>query len=322
MIANKGADKILESTFFVASRSKDVQINKRALERLAKYLSRYPPTNWLDQAPRNLDILSLDEKLHFLLVFNSISFCYWGNPKWAVEYQGKSAERGSWSLYLSLFRAIDEGKPILDAKYLSDMSYGEFNHITRGNIQIPFANARRKYLNQIGAVLNSDYGGSFRNFLTKGDKNVPSLIERITSEFPCFMDESSYEGQKVYFYKRAQVLIGDLYHFLKEEDGFSIQQPERLTACADYKLPQVLRHHDVLRYSPSLASSIDKGIEIARGSEQEVEIRANTIWAVELLTRRMKKHNPEVIARNVNDRLWLLASKNMKPYHHTRTTAY
>jgi hypothetical protein len=52
---------------------------------------------------------------------------------------------------------------------------------------------------------------------------------------------------------------------------------------ADYVVPAVLRHWGILEYSSALAASVDGQSEIAAGSEEEVEIRACTITAVEQL---------------------------------------
>jgi hypothetical protein len=56
-----------------------------------------------------------------------------------------------------------------------------------------------------------------------------------------------------------------------------------LTAFADYRVPVVLRTLGVLRYSRALAAAVEEGRELAPGSEEEVEIRAATLVAVERL---------------------------------------
>lgn len=50
---------------------------------------------------------------------------------------------------------------------------------------------------------------------------------------------------------------------------------------ADYIVPAVLRQLGVLKYSSTLASIIDGNSEIGPGSEEEVELRACSIYAVE-----------------------------------------
>jgi len=89
-------------------------------------------------------------------------------------------------------------------------------------------------------------------------------------------------------------------------------------------LPQVLRYYNVLEYHPALAERIDNKDVLDANSEEEVEIRAATIWACELLRRRMQQRGHKVTSAEIDQRLWLLGQKSadMKPYHRTRTIFY
>jgi len=315
---------VLESTRFVVDRSRHVCINLSSLDEITNQLSGMASKNWLEEAPYDVEQLAADEKLHFLLVFDAISFSYWGSPKWRIQYQGREYD-GSWGLLLCIAKAREEGKPILNAQYLANISDEEFRSITRGNVDIPLAQQRAQHLREIGQVLEKKYDGKFKNLLQGKDRSACVLVERIAKEFPNFNDVTTYNGEKVCFYKRAQVLIGCIAHFFNDSEELHVEQREQLTACADYKLPQMLRAYGILEYSPSLAAEIDAQKEILKGSVEEVEIRANTIWAVEQLTRAIRNTRQEVNAIDVNDQLWLLSQQKtskMKPYHLTRTTAY
>jgi len=56
---------------------------------------------------------------------------------------------------------------------------------------------------------------------------------------------------------------------------------------ADYRVPQALYHFHCLQYSPELLATLDRGEMLPNGSPLEVEIRGNSIWAVELIRRRI-----------------------------------
>ncbi len=74
-----------------------------------------------------------------------------------------------------------------------------------------------------------------------------------------------------------------------------------------------------------MQEKIDAKIEISAGSEEEVEIRANTIWAVELIKEEIRKHGGSITSNQINDYLWIQTQQKNpddKPYHRTRTTAY
>jgi hypothetical protein len=100
---------------------------------------------------------------------------------------------------------------------------------------------------------------------------------------------------------------------------------EELTAFADYKLPQVLRHVGALIYSQGLAGKVDLMMPLEPGSEEEIEIRANTVWAVELICQEIKRLGNEVRASEIDWLLWNLGQDDefrAKPYHRTVTTFY
>ncbi len=52
---------------------------------------------------------------------------------------------------------------------------------------------------------------------------------------------------------------------------------------ADYRVPQILRHLGIFEYKASLCDKIDNEEELPYSSEEEVEIRAATVIAVEML---------------------------------------
>ena len=100
---------------------------------------------------------------------------------------------------------------------------------------------------------------------------------------------------------------------------------EKITAFADYKLPQVLRHLNILKYAPSLATKIDQGIFIEAGGDEEVEIRANTIWAVELIRQELQQLGKDLRAFEIDWILWNLGQDDRfraHPYHRTVTIFY
>ena len=116
----------------------------------------------------------------------------------------------------------------------------------------------------------------------------------IVENFPSFEDSSIYKGRRVYFYKRAQLLISDIFQAFDGHKFGKLRNITELTACADYKLPFVLRRLGIFSYSYYLTDKIDNQIQIDKDSEEEIEIRANTIWVVELIKQKLKKKIPHV----------------------------
>lgn len=315
---------VLDDAIYVSQKSEHVRIDQSAIERFVEDHSSVDCKNWLDESPFRIDGLNERDMLHFLLAFNAISFSYWGSPKWTVEHKGERYD-GSWGMVISLGRALEDGRDLTDPRYLSSMSEEEWGIITRGNVPIPLARERCEHLREIGERLLQEYDGSFYNFVSSTDRDAISLVDKITDEFPCFRDESVYKGRTVQFYKRAQVLVGDIEWMYRGTEGLKVTGTERLTACADYKDPQMLRYDRILVYSPTLAEKVDSHQEIPKGSEEETEIRSNTIVAVDLIASGLKKKNPKIRPKDVNNYLWLESQKKIqgiRPYHLTRTTAY
>ena len=100
---------------------------------------------------------------------------------------------------------------------------------------------------------------------------------------------------------------------------------DRLTAFADYKLPQVLRELGVFSYRPELASRIASRELIEAGSEEEVEIRAMTVWAVEHLKEEFLRRDRKLTSPQIDSWLWGLGQRDefrKQPYHRCRTIYY
>lgn len=317
-------NKILETTKFVVDNSDFVKINRERLVEFSNGFDHGKVTHWLAAAPFNFSHFSDEDELHFVIIFNALSFCYWGEPKWTIEYKDKKHD-GAWGMILALGRAIEEDIPLLDFDYCSRISKEEFAHILRGNTEIPLLEERWKILQEIGLNMTEKFEGRASNLIKKAEGDSQKLLELIVQNFPSFSDISPYKEQQVFFYKRAQLLIADIYQIFKGQDFGKLRNIDQLTACADYKLPQILRKLGILEYIPTLAERIDNKMEILHNSAEEIEIRTNTIWVVELIKGEVKKRISNILSFEVNDHLWLATQEkfpNDKPYHRTRTSAY
>lgn len=317
-------NKILETTKFVVDNSDFVKINHSHLVAFSKVFDHENTIHWLNAAPFDFSHFSNDDKLHFVIIFNTLSFCYWGEPKWTVEYKDKKHD-GAWGMILALGRGIEEGAALTNFEYCSKISKEEFAHILRGNIEIPLLEERWKILQEIGKNMVANFDGKASNLIKMASGDAQKLLEIIVQNFPSFSDIAKYKEKEIYFYKRAQLLIADIFQLFGGKNFGALENMDQITACADYKLPLILRNLGILEYAPALAEKIDNKIEIQKGSPEETEIRASTIWAVEFIKEEVKKRSPQIMSFQINDDLWLATQgKNNgdKPYHQTRTTAY
>jgi hypothetical protein len=184
---------------------------------------------------------------------------------------------------------------------------------------------RRRNLQELGRVLLDKYSGKASKLVATAGGSAIKLVDILGRDLSSFRDQATYQGQQVYFYKRAQLFAADLHGALGGKGLGSFRDIRELTDFADYKLPQVLRHVGVFQYSSGLAEKVDNLICLDPGSEEEVEIRANTIWAVELIRKELKEKGKSLTAPQIDWLLWNLGQDDAfraKPYHRTTTIFY
>ncbi len=320
---------VLSSTSRVVEQGEHVWIDKERLASLANqwaqaYQAR-PATfpTWYD---RYHFFDGSERSVNWILVLDAMNFCFWaekGQPRWRIEYEGETLD-GYMAEAAALKRAVEEGMPLWDAGYLSEMSRETLAHIFRGEHTIPLFEQRLQNVREAGRVLLERYDGQFSHAIEEAGRSAVKLVLLLAEHFPSFNDVALYRNQPVRFYKRAQICVADLYGAFGGKSWGAFSEIDKLTAFADYKVPQVLRHYGVLAYDPTLAARVDNQELIAAGSEEEVEIRAGTIWACELLRRKMVKLGYAMTTVEIDMRLWLLGQNapGMRPYHRTRTQFY
>lgn len=309
---------ILESTRYVVDHSQYVKIDEDAIQQML--INGY--VNGIDWHPE-LHVVDPD----WIFILDALNFCFWeeqGQPKWSIDYNGQQLS-GYWALAGSLKRAYEEGIPLTNAEFLATISSKTVERIFHGNQRIPLFQKRVEHLREVGRVLLRKYDGSFVNLLEHTRRSAVALVKEVVEKFPSFNDIASYKGKTIYLYKRAQLLVVDLYGAFEGQGHGEFLDLDQLTIFADYKLPQVLRHYRILEYDAHLTSLVDSYIPIGAGSQEEVEIRSATVQAVELMRHYFsKKHHP-IPAFKIDWWLWTLGQDDAireKPYHRTRTVFY
>lgn len=118
------------------------------------------------------------------------------------------------------------------------------------------------------------------------------LINLVVESISSFNDISPPppgKSKPLKFYKRAQILVADLWACFSNTSYGHFTDIDKLTMFADYRVPQILHSLGCLRYSPPLISLLNSGKPIESGSRHEVEIRGCSIWCVELLRREIRR---------------------------------
>jgi Potential Queuosine, Q, salvage protein family len=325
---------VLSSTRWVVEQAKHVQINRdHVRDACAAFLKRYTPATVATWYERFHFYDGTERTVNWLLVLDALNFCFWaekGQPRWRIDYHGEVLD-GYWAEAAALTRAVEEGIALWDAGYLSTMSREDLAYIFRGvqaagaGEMIPLFEQRLEHVHEVGRVLLERYDGQFAHAVNQTEGSAVKLTLLLAQDFSSFRDVARYRGREVHFFKRAQICVADLHGAFSGRRWGTFSDLDKLTIFADYKLPQVLRHYGVLEYRRSLAERVDKQELLAAGGESEVELRAATIWACELLRREMSDVAGGVItAVAIDQLLWYLGqnASDMRPYHRTRTIYY
>ncbi|MGC9046835.1 MAG: queuosine 5'-phosphate N-glycosylase/hydrolase [Minisyncoccia bacterium] len=315
---------VLTTTKYVIDNAQFVKLNLSRLDIISKIVENRLQQG-LQSAEESFGVsknLTFDTQLVF--IEDVVNFCFWSKknePRWEIEFHGKNIG-GYYGLVNALVRAIENNIPILDANYLMNLNQQKISDIFKSSngIEIPLLNKRLDNLIEAGRVLQQKFGGLFLNVIQEANFDALKLVQLIFDNFSSFQDTAEYKGKKIYFLKRAQIVANDIV-YLQQKYNFNLTNIDKLTAFADYKIPQILRHFGLLVYSDDLAYKVDNYIEIPAGSEYEIEIRAASIWGVEFIKQYLKN---KYLSTQIDNAIWLISQdqNGLEPFHRTLTYFY
>lgn len=265
--------------------------------------------------------------VRWIFTLDVLNHCFWpdpGEPVWTVDYDG-SPRSGYWGLAASLKRAMEGGVPITSPSYLSGLSGSDLASLFDGEGSIPMLEQRLNNLREAGNVILSRLGGDVVTLLDAVSGSAVRLVNSLVALFPSFGDSARYHGLDVSFLKRAQIFAYDLFTAFGGKGLGAFHDIAELTAFADYKLPQVLRALGIISYAPELSARIDALKNLLPGSEEEIEIRAMTVWCVEKIKEAFKERGRVVTSPEIDTWLWGLGQLEpfrKRPYHRCRTIFY
>ncbi len=266
------------------------------------------------------------QMMNYLFILDTLNFCFWNDrgERWYFSHRGKKTG-GYFGMALALKNFFEKYPNKSNFEYLAKISFKEFaDLIFQGGENLLFLKERFKALRGVALVMVRKYEGDARQFVKAAKGSFENLVKKIVKELPSYQDISIYCGKKIYFLKRAQILPLDIYAAFFGKDLGKFSDLEYPTAFADYKVPQIFRHYGILRYSDKLENKIQNRVLIKKGSREELEIRAATIWAVEYLREELEKLGKKLYSFQIDWILWNESQgKGMiLPYHLTKTIFY
>jgi hypothetical protein len=321
---------VLESLRPVIEGSRDVQTHYDKIVEVASWMAyeELPMPNI--GVPFGLE-KTADIAIDFVMVSNCIDSAFTdfkSHIKFQVDYAGEHFSDAD-AMQACLKRAMDNGIPVLEGKFLARVTKDELAKIFAGNIEMPMLEEKMAVFHQVGDVLNAKYGGRFLNFVRSCSSrlydNGNGLVDRLVKEFPRYNDVSQYDGHEVKFYKLSQLGCWGIYSGLASTGAFKLEDAHKLTAFADYIVPAALRVMGMTSYSPALEKTINSYQMVERDSRQEIEIRAHCLYATALLREEVNKLRPadlQVIIPQIDARLWTHYHATTWPHHLTKTIMY
>lgn len=315
---------VLEGVKHVVENSRHVSINQVRLKEFCDGIKESDLVPKSGPSPFDITERDLASRVDFSIIVNSINFCYWGSPKWTIKYDGADYD-GAIGLVMAFRKAIKMGYRLLDASFLKNISAMDLHDVLEGNVEIPLFDERLKILMETGRILSNQDDSHFIGWLKRADNDALRLVCIITSEIRSYYDAAVYKGREIVFNKRAQLVVSDINRILVSSGLAPLRNIDQLTAFADYKIPQILRNKGIQVYSKELAEKVDRHILIVSGSEEEVEIRANMVWSVEMIREMLAPRIPWITPAILDSYLWRLSQVKCpgdKPYHRTLTTGY
>lgn len=125
--------------------------------------------------------------------------------------------------------------------------------------------------------------------IEQANHSAAGLVNLLAKYFPCFRDETRFEGRNVRFLKRAQIFVADLWAAFDGKGYGRFDDIDKITmfagmfkkastlttwlTCKDYRIPQMLHSLGCMLYSPPLERDIRKQVSIKSKSTWENEIR-------------------------------------------------
>ena len=250
---------------------------------------------------------------YYMALVSAVQFCFWtqdapGDQPKHWRYDGKLGSGGMVQLLIDLYNRGKcpgfhlNAEEVLNDTYLALVAAG-----------IPYAKERAEALSELADRTRfSDIMQHTRNIedgsWTFGTGTAAALAEAFPAAF----------GDP--FLKKAQLALGMTGSNFTLLRGQTVHT--KLTAYADYRLPQVLRQLGILVYRPDLAAKVDQLQPLPEGSPAELAIRSATLVACATLAALANVSDAQVDA-------WLFMQTRAadfqttaRPFHLTVTTAY
>ncbi|KAK7406463.1 hypothetical protein VNO78_08089 [Psophocarpus tetragonolobus] len=303
-------DDVRVTSAWVASRSSHVLVDSAGIEKVVNTIDSIPKVEWDFEGIHYFDNGPLT--VQYLFVLDALNFCFWPDKDLSYDH-----------LASGLKAALQNDKSAFDADRLQKYTGPQLRELLRWPRPLPLEDERVRLLHEVGIELERNFDGKASNLVEYCGKSAMNLVALVARHFPGFRDHTVYKGRQVFLYKRAQIFAADLWGAFRGQGYGEFKDIGSLTIMADYIVPAVLRQLGVLKYSPTLASTIEASGEIGPGTEEEVELRACSVHAVEKMRELISiKSGRQVLSVELDLWLWASGVQCTSLQHHRTLSIY
>ncbi|KAL3525610.1 hypothetical protein ACH5RR_013982 [Cinchona calisaya] len=304
-------EEVRSSSAWVANHSSHVTVDCSGIEEVAEAIKdSIPKVEWDFEGIHYFDNGPLT--VQYLFVLDALNFCFWPDKDMSYEH-----------LASGLKEALQNDKSAFDADRLQKYTGPELRKMLKWPRPLPLEDERVRLMHEVGLELERSFEGKASKLVESCGKSAVELVALITRHFPGFRDHTVYKGHQVFLYKRAQIFAADLRGSFKGQGYGEFTDIGAITIFADYIVPAVLQQLGVLRYSSSLTSSVENQSEIGPGTEEEIELRACSVYAVEKMRELIsKKSGKQVLSVELDLWLWSVGTQCPSLQHHRTLSIY
>lgn len=290
---------VRESAKLIASLAQNVHVDYQACERIAQQIRakmierNYGTVTWSTH-PLNPGS-NMPGVVDWIFTVDTLNFSFWAeNPqhRFEVDYQGQKWT-GYWSMVAAINRALEEKIPITTPTFWCTPEFTPqlLAHVFRSanDVPAPLMEERYAVLKEAGSVLKNEGASSFSAIVERCDHSAVKLVNWIVSHLHSYNDQFAYKGHQVQIFKRAQILVADLWACFGGQSIGQFKDVNEITMFADYRVPQILHVLGAIKYSPELARKLEQKEYLPSGCEDEVEIRGCSIHSVEVIVSEINK---------------------------------
>lgn len=299
----------LKQIEYVVENSEYVKINERKIDEFVGSINEeLDYKHWLSDYKTKF---TENEMILFLFFIESMNFCFWKEPFFTFQ----NTKRSEAMFYLWLNATLNHNE-LLSLSYLEKLKYEDFIEIfgvEEGNLKNRY-NLLKETVKTIIEKTNF-----FENIYSI--KTIDSLYKFIVENFKSFKDVAWYKGKEIFFYKRATLLVNDLFE-LCDTINKNIISIDDCLGCADYVIPKGLRSLGILEYNVELSNLIDTEKLIEKYSEYEVEIRANMLWTLEMIKNKLNDRGIYINSVRLDNIIWKKCRGKQGKSHRTDTIYY